>query len=603
MKFLQKYWLKYRKRFLLAIIFLTVEATCDLLQPTIMSHIIDNGVRTRSLRSVLEMSGLMLLVTLIGAAGAIIRSQLASRVSQSFGADLRSDLFQKIHSFSFEEASKHEAASLITRITNDSTQIQNFANGLMRIFVKAPILAIGAFIMVALLSLKLAAILLVVVPLIVLFMYLSLKIAFPYFAKMQQKLDRNNSVIREYLSGIRVVKAFNTFDQEVDRFEKSNSDLAEISIKANRVQVVFMPIITFTVNMAVVFLLWTAQPEILKGTLRIGLIIAFINYIAQILQSLTMIFNVYQMFIRAKASAERVSEILTIEKDQRKGDFPSDKIQGEITFKNVTFSYPNTVGTPILRNINFKINSKETLGIIGSTGSGKTTLVHLILGFFQANAGRILIDNQPIEKYDLDGLRESISIVPQKALLFTGTIVDNIRWGKMDASDEEVVAAAKVAQAHKFIESFQDGYNTWIGQGGVNLSGGQKQRISIARALIRHPKILILDDSVSAVDVETEAAILNGLNQMNKDLTCITISQRISSVMNLPKILVLDEGEMAGFGTHQELLKTCRVYQEICQSQLGKSLIVPSRFQILDNFDTHSSSQIKGLDTSGGGIV
>jgi ATP-binding cassette subfamily B protein len=603
LKFLQKYWLKYRKRFLLAIIFLTVEATCDLLQPTIMSHIIDNGVRTRSLRSVLEMSGLMLLVTLIGAAGAIIRSQLASRVSQSFGADLRSDLFQKIHSFSFEEASKHEAASLITRITNDSTQIQNFANGLMRIFVKAPILAIGAFIMVALLSLKLAAILLVVVPLIVLFMYLSLKIAFPYFAKMQQKLDRNNSVIREYLSGIRVVKAFNTFDQEVDRFEKSNSDLAEISIKANRVQVVFMPIITFTVNMAVVFLLWTAQPEILKGTLRIGLIIAFINYIAQILQSLTMIFNVYQMFIRAKASAERVSEILTIEKDQRKGDFPSDKIQGEITFKNVTFSYPNTVGTPILRNINFKINSKETLGIIGSTGSGKTTLVHLILGFFQANAGRILIDNQPIEKYDLDGLRESISIVPQKALLFTGTIVDNIRWGKMDASDEEVVAAAKVAQAHKFIESFQDGYNTWIGQGGVNLSGGQKQRISIARALIRHPKILILDDSVSAVDVETEAAILNGLNQMNKDLTCITISQRISSVMNLPKILVLDEGEMAGFGTHQELLKTCRVYQEICQSQLGKSLIVPSRFQILDNFDTHSSSQIKGLDTSGGGIV
>lgn len=585
MRFLQKYWLKYRKRFLIALIFLAVEATCDLLQPTIMSHVIDNGVRNKSLSTVLEMGGLMLLVTFIGAVGAVIRSQLASRVSQSFGADLRSDLFKRIHSFSFEEASKHEAASLITRITNDSSQIQNFANGLMRIFVKAPILAIGAFIMVTLLSLKLAAILLVVVPLIVLFMYLSLKIAFPYFAKMQQKLDRNNSVIREYLSGVRVVKAFNTFDQEVERFEKSNSDLANISIKANRVQVVFMPIITFTVNMAVVFLLWTAQPAILQGKLRVGLIIAFINYIAQILQSLTMIFNVYQQFIRAKASAERVSEILSIRENEQNGVISSDQIHGEVTFKNVYFSYPNTVGAPVIRDINFKMNAKETLGIIGSTGSGKTTLVHLILGFFHTNKGQIFIDGQPLEKYVLDGLRESISIVSQKALLFTGTIADNIRWGKMDATDEEVRAAAKVAQAHSFIESFQGGYNTWIGQGGVNLSGGQKQRISIARALIRNPKILILDDSVSAVDVETEAAILSGLNQMSQELTCIIITQRISSVMNLPKILVLDDGEMTGFGTHQQLMENCEVYQEIFQSQLGKSSKLPDSHNPLNNFD------------------
>lgn len=570
MSYLLVYWQRYRKLFFTAVFFLTIEACCDLLQPTIASKIIDNGVKSGELDYVLRAGGFMLLVALTGAACAVVRCQIASRVSQHFGADLRSDMFKKINSFSFQELGKHQAATLITRITNDTTQLQHFANGMMRVFVKAPILCVGSFVMVVLLNPRLIAILAVIAPVITLLIYFSMRVGFPLFAKMQTLLDKNNSVIREYLSGVRVVKAFNTFDEEVDRFEESNASLADISIKANRVMSVFMPFITLIVNMSIVYLLWTAGPAIANGRLQVGQVVAFINYITQILMSLTMIFNVYQQFIRAKASAERVSEILSASGEEDSGSISPLNMKGRIKFENVTFRYPGTSDRPVLYDLNFTVEPLETVGIIGSTGSGKTTLVNLIPGFYSPTQGNVLIDDRRVAEYNQEKLRNSVSVIAQTALLFTGTIAENIRWGKPDATQEEIVEAAKAAQAHNFISSFQDGYNTVLGQGGVNLSGGQKQRISIARAIIRQPKILILDDCVSAVDVETEAAILQSVKRVSLGLTCVMISQRISSVMHLPKIIVLDEGNIVGIGSHRELLRNCGVYREICRSQLGK---------------------------------
>ena len=569
MKFLLKYWRRYRFLFFTGISFLTMEACCDLLQPAIASRIIDNGVKNRELNVVLRYACIMLLVTLFGACCAVMRNHLASRVSQYFVRDLRLDLFTKIYGFSFDELGKHSAATLITRMTNDTTQLQNFANGLMRIFIKGPLICIGSVVMVFFLNLRLAAILSVAAPMIMLTIYLSMKAGFPFFARMQVQLDRNNGVIREYLSGVRVVKAFNTFKQEEARFKESNSALAHTAVSANRVMAVFNPIIMLWVNLSVIFLLWNAQPLIRSEQLNIGEIIAFINYMAQILFSMIMIFNVYQQFIRAKASAERISEIMNLSSPDEAGSHPADKLTGHIRFDNVSFTYPGAPGRPALKDISFEMYPRETVGVIGSTGSGKTTLIQLIPGFYKPGSGSVLLDGLPAHTYDPEKLRESISVVAQTAQLFTGTIADNIRWGKEGATEDEVVAAAKVAQAHGFITSFPAGYDTWVGQHGVNLSGGQKQRLSIARAIIRDTKILLLDDCVSAVDVETEAAIMAAINEISKELTCMLVSQRGSSLMRLPKILVLDEGGVAGLGTHEELLKNCTVYREICRSQLG----------------------------------
>lgn len=571
MGYLKIYWQRYRLMFCAALLFLSVEAFCDLLQPTIVSTIIDSGVKAGNLNYVLSRSALMLFVTLVGAAGAVGRNQIASRVSQKFGADLRLDMFKKINSYSYEELGRRDAGGLLTRMTNDTTQMQNFANGLMRIFIKAPILGIGAFIMVTFLNWRLALILLFVVPIVIILITVSMKIGAPLFSKMQKSIDRSNSVIREYLSGVRVVKAFNTFGYETERFETVNEGLASISIKANRVMAVFTPIITLCINLSVVFLLWTARPSIMDGSLKVGQVMAFINYISQILMALTMIFNVYQQFIRAKASSERIGDILNNDaKEEVTGDTNPGHITGRISMERVTFSYPDSHGTPVLKDISIEIAAGETIGIIGSTGSGKTTLINLIPGFYRPDSGSVRLDGVCVTDYMLNELREKISVVPQKVQLFTGTIADNIRWGKMDATDEEIIEAAKTAKAHDFIMSFPNGYNTLLGQNGVNLSGGQKQRVSIARALVRKADLLILDDCVSAVDVATEAEILAGLRK-HASITCLMITQRVTSVMNFPKILVLDNGCAVGFGSHSQLIETCEIYNEICRSQLGRT--------------------------------
>ena len=572
MKFLSKYTKKYWKTFCLAVLFLTFEAISDLLQPTIMAKIIDEGVANRDIHYILKMGGLMLLITALGAVSASTRSILASIVSQSFGTELRSDLFKKIQSLSFKNLDKFDRASLITRLTNDVTQVQVFVNGLMRIFVKAPLLAIGGLIMATRLNLHLSVVLAVVVPIVALLIIFNLKLGFPLFSKVQTALDRVNSVMREYLSGVRVVKAFNRFDVEISKSSKANDHFKDQSVTASRLMATFSPAIMLTVNLGIVVVLWIGGLGVDSGEIQVGHIIAFTNYMTQILFSLMMISMVFNMFVRAKASAGRIDEVFLLEDsftwDQE--DIHSQTEKGRIDFEDVTFAYEGTTGEPILKYINLTIHPGETVGIIGSTGSGKSTLVGLIPRFYDVNSGTVKVDGENIQRVNPKKLREKIAIVPQKNILFSGSVAENLRWGKEDATEEEMVAAASMAGAHDFINASPEGYHTRIGQGGVNFSGGQKQRISIARALIKRPEILILDDSTSAVDVATEAKIKTALKKYAKGLTCLLIAQRITSIMDADKIVVLDHGELVGVGTHQELIETCKVYQEIYQSQIGK---------------------------------
>lgn len=574
MGFLAKYIKKYWKSFSLAVLFLTFEAVSDLMMPTIMAKIIDVGVAGRDLDYVLKMGGLMLLITLFGAIAASTRSIIASNVSQSFGAELRSDLYKKIQTLSFKNIDRFERASLITRLTNDVTQVQVFANGLMRIFVKSPLLAIGGLIMATRLNIHLSVVLIVVVPIVAIFIILNLRLGFPMFSKVQKALDRVNGVMREYLSGVRVVKAFNRFDVEVNKFEKTNDDFKKQSIAATRLMAVFSPAIMLSVNLGIVAVLWIGGFGVTNGNVQVGHIIAFINYMTQILFSLMMISMVFNMFVRAKTSAVRISEVFVQADDLTWKDEAGEAAveQGKIEFDHVTFSYEGTSGEPVLKDINLTILPGETVGIIGSTGSGKSTLVGLIPRFYDVSAGSIKVDGEDIHLVDPKRLREKIAFVPQKNILFTGSVEENIKWGKEDASMEEVEKAAEIAGAHDFIASSKEGYQTRIGQGGVNFSGGQKQRISIARALIKNPKILILDDSTSAVDVTTEAGIKAGLKKYAKGLTCILIAQRITSIIDADKIVVMDHGKMVGIGKHEELVRSCRVYQEIYQSQVGKEV-------------------------------
>lgn len=573
MSYLKTYVYKYWKGFFTAVFFVTLEALCDLMQPTIMSKIVDKGVASRNLNYVLELGGVMLLVTAFGAVAASIRNVMASNVSQKFGAELRSDLFKKIQNLSFENIDKFEGASLVTRLTNDVTQVQNFVNGLMRIFVKAPLVGLGSIIMATRLNLRLSIILFVIVPVVGVLIYVNMKFAYPYFVKMQKTLDNVNSTMREYLSGVRVVKAFNRFDYEVERFQIKNDEFTQTSTIAMKVTSVFTPAIALIVNLGIVMVLWIGGIKVNKGNMHVGEIIAFTNYMTQILFSLMMVTNVFTMFVRAKASSQRIGEVFLEENSMMNGKeltIPSEK--ETLEFEDVYFSY-NKDKEPVLKDISFRLDRGETIGVIGSTGSGKSTLVNLIPRFYDCTNGRIKIHGINVKDLNFKYLRDKVAVVPQKALLFSGTIMENLKWGNEKANFEEVKEASKIAMAHDFIEKLPEGYETKIGQGGVNLSGGQKQRVSIARALLKRSEILILDDSTSAVDTDTEVQIREGLKKYAKDLSCILIAQRITSVMNADKIIVLDNGQIKGIGKHEELLKNCSIYKDIFLSQIGKEMM------------------------------
>jgi ATP-binding cassette subfamily B multidrug efflux pump len=573
LKYIRKYW----KGFLLAIFFLTIEAAADLAMPTILAVIIDKGVANQDLDYVLRMGGVMLLITAVGAVAASMRNVIAVYVSQKFGAELRSDLFRKIQSLTFENIDKFERASLITRMTNDITVVQHFVGGLMRIFVKAPLLGIGAMILAVRLNPDLSVVFAVVVPIVAILVAFNMKIGFKRFMKVQQSLDKVNSAVREYLSGVRVVKAFNRFEYEVEKFDKTNEEQRERSVHAMRAMAVFNPAIMLTVNLGVVAIIWIGGMWINNGQMQhtqVGEIVAFINYMTQILFALMMISMVFNMFVRARASTIRIGEVfsqvntMTWDETQSIKEAP----QGRVDFDNVSFSYAGTSGPPVLKNVSFTCSPGETIAIIGSTGAGKSSLVGLIPRFYDTVEGCVRVDGTDVKIIDPAKLRESIAIVPQKRTLFSGTILENIRWGDEEASEEEARQAAQMAEADEFISRLPEGYHSRLGQQGVNLSGGQKQRVSIARALIRKPRILILDDCTSAVDTATEARIKEALKRYAKDLTCIIIAQRITSVMDADKIVVMDLGEIAGIGTHDDLMRDCPIYQEIFQSQIGKEL-------------------------------
>jgi ATP-binding cassette, subfamily B, multidrug efflux pump len=548
--------------FLLAIFFLSIEALCDLLQPTIMSKIVDIGIKNHDLHFVLQTGGLMLLITAVGATGAVIRNNISSRVSQRFGTELRYDLFSKIQNLSYENAGRFETASLVTNLTNDVTQVQNFVNGMMRFFVKAPLLGIGSIIMSIILDPKLSLIIAVIIPIVIFIIYLNNKIGYPFFRKVQSAIDNLNGVMREYLSGIRVIKAFNRFDYE---------RLTNAQISSMRVTSLFSPLTMMTINFGVVGVLWFGGFSVNNGDIEVGKIIALTNYMAQMSSSLMMISTVFTMFVRARASGERIGGVMnTNDRIQKRVKPVKTSSQTGIEFNDVSFSYPGNPNEFVLKHINFLCKAGTTLGIIGTTGSGKTSIINLIPRFYDAAKGSVIVNGNDVQDMDEHDLRDEIAVVPQKNMLFTGSILDNIRWGNEKASIEEVVYAAKIAEVHEFIQFLPEGYNTILGQGGVNLSGGQKQRIAIARALLKNPKILILDDCTSAVDLITESNIQKGLRKYSSDMICIIIAQRISSVIGADSILVIDNGEIAGNGNHLELMENCPIYQEIYDSQFKK---------------------------------
>ncbi|SCP97345.1 ABC transporter ATP-binding protein [Anaerobium acetethylicum] len=564
----KRYFDKYKWMFLTAISCVFFEGICDLLQPTIMAQIIDQGVKNSSLDTVIRFGLLMLLVTALGACFAAARSILASRVSQSFGADLRHDLFAKIMRFSEAGADKIESGSLITRMTNDTSQITQFVNGIMRIFFKAPVTCIGSIILAVILSPELSLVMFAAVCLVAVFIVISMKMSYSRFAKVQYAIDRVNTVVQEYLLGIRLVKAFGRYEEEEAKFDEANTDLLKKGVSSQLVIACFSPLISLAVSLGIAAILYLGSILFGRGEIEVGRIAAFINYMAQILSSLIMITNIFNTFVRTKASDERIREVLESEEDFTCMEKEAGYESGEISFHDVTFAYPGGSGMPAIKNLTFHVGRGETLAIIGPTGSGKSTVALLCLRFYDAAEGKVCLNGTDIRQMDCRTLRENISIAPQKSMLFTGTVFENIAWGNPDAMEEEIRQAARAAQADEFIRKMPDQYESILGQGGVNLSGGQKQRISIARALAKKAPVLILDDCTSALDAVTEAKVRQGLRAADGK-TVIMITQRIGTAMAADRILVLDNGEKAGFGSHDELLASCEVYRGIFDSQIG----------------------------------
>lgn len=566
MKLIFHYIRKHLGSFIAAMIFLCIEATADLLQPTFMGYIVDNGVKDANIGQIMYYGAIMLGIAAVGAFSAVMRNIFSCRTSQYIGKELRGDIYRKVQTLSFENIDRLQPSSIITRITNDVTQIQDFTSSSMRIMIKMPITCIGAIALIIIKTPQQIPVMIVTLILAAIIIVANMKLGYPRFSNLQKKLDKLNNVSREFLTSIRVVKAFNAEGQEQEKFEAASEDLSKASISTMRIMAIFPALINLVVNLGIVVLLWITQSQ---ASSEIGQIMAAVNYMTQVLFALSMVSSIFNTAVRAMASSKRVSEIMEEVPAQISPKTPIfPNIRGEISFEHVHFSYAGS-SRESLNQIDFHIMPGETLGIIGPTGSGKTTLVNLVPRFYDATKGRVLIDGHNINTIDEQTLRTAVAVVPQKALLFTGTILDNLRWGKREATEEEITRAAKIACADTFVTAMKDGYNTQLGQGGVNLSGGQKQRLSLARALIRNPRILILDDCTSALDASTEATVLNGLRKQAKDKTVLLISQRISTVMRADRILCMENGTVQGLGTHQELLAQCPAYQAIYASQIG----------------------------------
>lgn len=557
---------------LLAPLLMLLEVGMDLLQPILMASIIDEGVMKGDLAHIRNTGLLMLGAALVGIVGGIGCSIYSSIASQRFGEDLRHDLFTKVQTFSFRNLDELKTGSLITRLTNDIVQLQTMVQMLLRIFVRSPFLAIGSIIMAVVISPKLAIILAMAVPLLFIVMFVLIRKTLPLFSSVQQKMDKVNTVLQENFAGIRLSKAFVRANYENERFGHANVDYTKSAIKAQRLVAINMPILTTILNVCIVAVLCLGGKNVIDGSFEVGSLVAFINYVTQVLFSVSSVAMMLVRVSSAKVSADRIQEVMAAESEilNPVNQMRNAPPQGEIIFDHVTFAYGSGENDTVLSDVTFTVRPGQNVAIIGATGSGKSSLVGLIPRLYDTTAGRIMVDGIDVRDYEVQSLRERIGIVLQESILFTGSIRDNIRYGKPEASDDEVIAAAQAAQAHDFITAMPDGYDTQLGQRGINLSGGQKQRISIARALILQPTILILDDSTSAIDMGTESRIQTALARLMQGRTSMLIAQRISSVMDADKILVLDDGRLVAEGTHRELLASCELYQEIYRSQLGK---------------------------------
>lgn len=553
-----------------------IEAICELALPSLANTVYET-VRTsaspESTRSfVIKIGIFMFFLAVLGLAGGLATMKSSSVVSQKFSYRLRKDLFAKINDFSFRNIDHYSTASLTTRMTNDVTMLQNTVMMCLRMLVRAPALLIVSAVFAFSINWRLSLILVIMLPIILIIVLLILKFGFPMFQKMQKKIDNVNRVVQENLIGIRVVKAFVREDREKEKFHNASDDLARQGSKAAGLVVTIMPILMLMMNVVIVYIYYNGAMDAADGLMDVGEISVLASYIMQVLMNIMMVSMFFLQLTRAKACGDRVVEVLDTKIDITNPEnayIPSpDERKGKVEFKNVSFKYsPEGTGDNILENISFTAQPGEIIGIVGGTGCGKSSLVNLIPRLYDVTEGEVLIDGVDVRKYDLTALRDMVGVVLQKNVLFTGTIRENIRWGKSDATDEEVIAACKCAQADDFIRSQPDGYDTFLAQGGLNLSGGQKQRLCIARAIIKHPKILILDDSTSAVDTATEAKIRESFYGDLKDTTVFIIAQRISSVQDADKILVVDDGLIKGIGTHQELLAENEIYQEICNTQ------------------------------------
>lgn len=564
------YLKQYKKECILAPIFKLFEAVLELILPTIMALVINNGVMNHDSHYVIKMGVLMVCMALLGYASSLVCQYMASKTSQGFGTILRNALFKHISSFSYSELDKFGTSSLINRVTNDVNQLQVAVAMALRLVSRAPFICIGAIIMAMILDFKLSLILLCTAPFFAVILYFFMSKTSPMYVKYQSKLDKLGVILRENLMGVRVIRSFVKTPHETKRFNEANDDLTQTAIRVGKISALLNPLTSLVMNFAIIVLLYTGAIQINAGRLSPGTIITFINYITQILLALLVVSNLIILFTKASASAKRINEVLETqpsitENDKKVEEFNTDNI---IEFKNVSFKYNNDSDMAI-ENISLNIKRGQTIGIIGGTGSGKSTLINLIPRFYDVTNGEILLNGNNIKDYSLNNLREKISIVPQKIELFTGTIAENLRYGNPEASLDELKSAAETAQASEFINTLEKGFDTLVERGGANFSGGQRQRLAIARALVKVPDILILDDSSSALDFATDAALRHGIKHKFKDATVLIVSQRASTIKYSDKILVLDDGKAAGFGTHDELMKNCRVYKEICMSQLS----------------------------------
>ncbi|MCL1632435.1 ABC transporter ATP-binding protein/permease [Sporolactobacillus sp. CPB3-1] len=570
---LAKYMRPYLWPALFSILFVFFQSLANLYLPTLMSDIVDTGIVKGDLPYIYKMGGYMLLVTFVAGGLTVAANYLASKAASGFGRDVRNTMFAHVETFSLNEFDQVGTSSLITRTTNDIAQIEQVYMMILKMMTMAPLMLIGGIIMAVSKDSRLSLVLVVALPIMIISILLIAARALPLFKVIQKKMDRLNLILREELTGIRVIRSFNRTAHETERFDQANKDITQISIRINQFMSLAMPLMMLIMNLSTVAIVWFGGLRIDSGSIEVGDLMAFIQYAMQIMFSILMGIMMFIMIPRAQISAGRVNEVLDIVPVVKDGKTSASsavsKQPASIEFREVTFSYPGAEA-PAVSNISFTANQGETTAIIGGTGAGKSTLLNLIMRYFDAVSGEVLVRGVDVRKLPVESLRAQIGYVPQKSVLFTGTIADNIRYGNAQATDEEIREAARIAQAAEFISKMSAGYQSLITQGGKNVSGGQKQRLAIARALVRQAPIYLLDDSFSALDYRTDAHLRAELSRMTQNSAVIMVAQRVSTVLHADKIIVLDDGRIVGYGTHQELMETCDVYQEIVASQLKK---------------------------------